>query len=286
MSGFSIEWLSLREPVDHRSHAASVIEQIIRWARGRREQPVAIIDLGAGTGSNLRYLLPKLPVMQNWLLVDADPTLLTAIPEQMRLFCQNQPAALSTDVSPMVLSLADRVHKIGYLMLDLGKSLDLLALDHVDLVCASALFDLVSENWFVQLADDLVADACRFYARLNYDGRMKFSPEHPFDQELTKLVNHHQKRDKGFGPAMGPDAANLMAQHLRQRHYLVATAPSDWRLDQNDQALLVPLLEGLAQAAVEQSPDQKEQIESWAQQRLAKTEWAIIGHQDLWAEPV
>ena len=41
---------------------------------------------------------------------------------------------------------------------------------------------------------------------LTYDGRIGCSPEDPDDGLIVALVNEHQRTDKGFGPALGPDA--------------------------------------------------------------------------------
>ena len=67
-SDFSAEWLALREPVDHRSRADELVPILCEeWQRCGWER---IVDLGCGTGSNLRYLAPKLPGFQHWILVD------------------------------------------------------------------------------------------------------------------------------------------------------------------------------------------------------------------------
>ena len=55
---FTADWLALREPVDHRSRADDLLNVLGTWwetAGGSR-----IADLGSGTGSNLRYLAPRL----------------------------------------------------------------------------------------------------------------------------------------------------------------------------------------------------------------------------------
>ena len=44
---------------------------------------------------------------------------------------------------------------------------------------------------------------------LNYDGRIKCAPGDPDDAAIVALVNRHQRTDKGFGPALGPDAPGL-----------------------------------------------------------------------------
>ena len=75
MSHFSPDWLTLREPVDIKSRSACLIghlrEQLAQKKRLR------ILDLGAGTGANLRYLAPRLGGEQHWRLIDNDITLLS-----------------------------------------------------------------------------------------------------------------------------------------------------------------------------------------------------------------
>ena len=75
MSGFSAQWLSLREPVDHRSRNDVVRDAATGLFDGRGD--ASIVDLGCGAGSNLRALAPHLPRIQSWRLVDHDPALLT-----------------------------------------------------------------------------------------------------------------------------------------------------------------------------------------------------------------
>src|SRR5437899_1031226 len=67
-------WLALREPADVAARSALLTREVVD-AIGRHH-PLSILDLGAGTGSNLRYLAGRLPAPQRWLLVDRDPTLL------------------------------------------------------------------------------------------------------------------------------------------------------------------------------------------------------------------
>ena len=51
MSGFSPEWLALREPIDHRSRNAELASSLS--ARFQQRSAVEVVDLGCGTGSNL-----------------------------------------------------------------------------------------------------------------------------------------------------------------------------------------------------------------------------------------
>src|SRR4051812_33266874 len=80
VADFSAEWLSLREPADHLARSATLARAAIE--RSARKNRLRILDLAAGTGSNLRYLT-KLAVRAEatteFLLVDHDPALLAQV---------------------------------------------------------------------------------------------------------------------------------------------------------------------------------------------------------------
>src|SRR5439155_27096120 len=68
MSGFSADWLMLREPYDLRARNLTVLVAVETSLRPRSQ--VQIVDLASGTGSTLRALSPRLPKRQNWTLID------------------------------------------------------------------------------------------------------------------------------------------------------------------------------------------------------------------------
>src|ERR1700682_4004771 len=76
MSGFSPDWLALRETVDHRSRDQALLSKLA--ARFENRKDIFVVDLGAGAGSNLRAVAPALPARQRWILIDHDPALLAA----------------------------------------------------------------------------------------------------------------------------------------------------------------------------------------------------------------
>src|SRR5437763_477827 len=120
-------WLALREPADAAARAEALTRRLVRAIGDQR--PLRIVDLGAGTGANARYLMNRLPRPQQWLLVDRDPALLAR-----------------SRICPVLAGL------VATRELDLGpvESLDVCTGCH--LVTASALLDLVSERWLQALA--------------------------------------------------------------------------------------------------------------------------------------
>jgi len=75
MSGFSADWLALREPYDARARNRDVLDSVATAAVAAGDA-VAVVDLACGTGSTLRAIAPRLPPRQDWRLVDNDLSLL------------------------------------------------------------------------------------------------------------------------------------------------------------------------------------------------------------------
>jgi hypothetical protein len=257
---FSAEWLSLREPADHAARSLSLTQAAFDAVSG--DAPLRILDLAAGTGSNLRYLMSgpeqSRRVRPNWLLVDHDPALLARVPA-------------SPDVETRCLDLATLEDGAIFE----GRSL----------VTASALLDLVSEEWLRALAARCAGSGAAVLFALSYDGRIICTPEDPDDAAVVALVNEHQRTDKGFGPALGPDATGVAARCFEAVGYRVRRAASDWLLTPESRALQNQLIEGWAQAASEMSPVRARVIDGWRDRRLAHVAagWSemVVGHQDI-----
>ncbi|MFN8926513.1 MAG: hypothetical protein ACK5WM_13275, partial [Rhodospirillales bacterium] len=77
MSGFDPGWLTLREPYD--AWAREIAGLTPAFAALLPERP-RLLDLGCGTGANVRYLLLRLDRNGlRWTSVDIDPVLLTRV---------------------------------------------------------------------------------------------------------------------------------------------------------------------------------------------------------------
>jgi hypothetical protein len=168
--------------------------------------------------------------------------------------------------------------------LDLATSLDSLALDGAG-VTASALLDLTSAAWL-----DLLAKLCRrapVLMALSFDGRLSWRPALDHDDMVRDRFLAHQRTDKGFGPALGPDAPLHLAARLEGMGHKVAIEPSDWQLGPADRALLEALLAGVVAAAGEIRQDAR--LADWAAQRhmqIVRGELGLtVGHLDLLALP-
>jgi len=263
---FAAAWLALREPHDRAARSGAVLAAVTRACAGFTR--AAVTDLGCGTGATLRALAPHLPARQSWRLLDNDAGLLK---EALARGAVAVPAGSS--VTAVTCSLAGDFDG---------------ALGDCDLVTTSALLDLVSEAWFDRLVAVLTRRARPFYAALSYDGGVALSPACRGDGEVIAAVNRHQRTDKGLGPALGPDAARIAPERLRDAGFAVVEGRSDWRLGPHDRAIQSETLAGWATAAREILRDPA-LIAEWLSERedhvAAGRSHMRVGHLDLFATP-
>ncbi|MGH7462096.1 MAG: class I SAM-dependent methyltransferase, partial [Longimicrobiales bacterium] len=124
---------------------------------------------------------------------------------------------------------------------------------------------------------------------LSYDGRVDFTPEDPRDAAVIAAVNLHQRRDKGFGPALGTLAARTAVECLQRVGYLVELGAADWLLGEADLAMQEAMLSSWAGAASETGEISHEAAAEWLVNRRSalatKRSRIRVGHQDFFARP-
>ena len=270
MSGFSIDWLDLREAADRRARDDKLLKQARKWLTSSfaLETEKTVVDFGAGTGSTLRAFAHASKTDQQalyWRLVDQDAELLA----QARLRHGH-----SQRLETYELDLAE---------------ISALPLADAHLITASALFDLVSADFVDALVVALQSQQPRagLYAALNYDGTTIWTPAHPLDEAVLDAFNRDQQRDKGFGVALGPEAGTYVERVFIRSGFKVITAKSPWVLDGADSKLLDALISGIGDAVAQDSILDATSLQDWIQFRKANidTGTCIVGHTDLLALP-
>ena len=265
MSGFSAEWLALREPFDMRARNPGVLDAVGDLLGSRPS--VRIADLACGAGSTVRALHRCLPVRQHWNLIDNDPRLLA--------IARNAVPAGNIELNPV--------------RLDLSAGLEAAFETPRDLITMSALLDLVSDEWIQRLLREVAARAIPVYAALTYDGRSDLSPADPGDAAIIAAFNAHQATDKGFGPALGPAAAAAAIAGLESSGYAVVSGPSDWVIGPDDRAIQLELLQGWANAAREMKMMSDADVAGWLARRTDLVREGRssmrVGHVDFLASP-
>lgn len=265
MSGFSAEWLTLREPYDRAARNPVVLNAALGALAGKPD--LHIVDLACGTGSSLRALAPRLTANQHWRLVDHDPSLLA--------HAAGSAAALGVSAT-----------RVGA---DLARELETVLAEPADLIATSALLDLVSDGWLARLIDCAATRKCPVYAALSYDGRIGLAPAHPLDGRLVEAVNSHQRGDKGFGPALGPSAAASAIAKFMQRGFSVVQGTADWVVGGRDPVFQSDIVRGWAVAARETGALTAHEVGTWRafrQDEIAAGRCSLrVGHVDFFAAP-
>jgi SAM-dependent methyltransferase len=285
VSGFSSDWLALREGADTASRDVHLTERLA-GALSRRA-PLRVLDLGAGTGSNLRFLAPRLGGPQRWQLIDKDPALLEQLQQALGAWADREGHRAIAAGEGLLLQGPGFDARVDWASHDLAADPETWFTPDTDLVTASALLDLVSRDWIDALASTCLHRGCAALFTLSYDGRILWDPVLHEDATVRDALNRHQRRHKGLGPALGPEAAAYAAERFTALGYAVHQGRSDWCLAPAQAALQEALARGWAEAATALDGTAREDIEDWLAARIQHIRRdgsrLRVGHRDMLA---
>jgi Methyltransferase domain len=252
MTAFA-DWLALREGADAAARSAELADRLAL------QPPLLVHDLGSGTGSMARWLAPRLPLPQHWVLHDRDADLL----------------ALAARRLPPTVTAETRV----------GDLTRLTAADLADasLVTCSALLDMLTAAEIEQL---VAACAGRpTLLTLTVVGAVTLDPPHPLDAAVAAAFDAHQRRTVGGRTLAGPDATDLAVTAFGNHGIAVEVRATPWRL--GPERLALAWFDGWLGAALEQEPDLSAQLNGYVPGRMEQLRTGrltvSVGHRDLYA---
>ena len=255
---------SLREPYDRRARNAAVLDAVVAALAGRPS--VAIVDLACGTGSTFRALRPRIKARQSWRLADNDLSLLARAPQSSPPDLTSRPCR---SISPTISKRRSTARSIWSRR------------RRCSISCRTSGCE--------RLAVETAARRLPVYAALSYDGRIEMTPADAADEKIIDAVNQHQRTDKGFGPALGPDAAQKAVERFERVGYSVVQGASDWVFGPKDREIQIEMLTGWAAAAREMGDVPLPDIVGWLTRRrdlVAAGRSSIrVGHVDFFARP-
>jgi SAM-dependent methyltransferase len=276
MSGFSPDWLAMREAADHRARCVATEQRLTARFAGRGS--IAVTDIGCGTGSNLRATFALLPPEQSWTLVDYDAHLLGEARAQLIRWAN----LVTADGDTLLLRKAGRRLTVRFRQADLSRDLDEALGTSPDLVTASAFFDLASAGFIDAFARAVAARRSAFYTVLTYNGIQTWAPAHEADAAMTAAFHAHQATDKGFGAAAGPAAPATLRKAFTAAGYEVSEGDSPWTLGIGDRKLVDALASGYAAAVAETRLVSASALASWS---AVERTGCVVGHTDTLALP-
>jgi hypothetical protein len=244
------EWLRLREPADAEARSGELVDALRRHLPAAG--PLVIHDLGGGSGAMGRWLAPRLPQPQHWVVHDRDEDLLAlAVADPPRGVIVEARRGDITRLAPEELAGAD-------------------------VVVASALLDMLTAD---ELSRMLAACAGRpLLIAMTVTGRVSFAPPEPLDVPLGVAFNAHQRRDGRLGPDAVPAALDALGGEVLVR-------PSPWHLGAAHAELMSAWFGGWVDAACEKEPELASEAGPYRERRLAQVHEATVDHADLLVLP-
>jgi hypothetical protein len=233
--------------------------------------PLVVHDLGGGSGAMGRWLAPRLPGPQHWVVHDRDPALL-------ELALADRPPAAADGAAVTVEARRSDVTRLA--PDDLGGA---------GLVVASALLDMLTAAELSAVLTSCTGIGCPILVALTVVGRVALSPADALDARMTAAFNAHQRRTTAAGRLLGPDAVDAAVAQLRGTGAEVLVRPSPWRLDAAHAGLAAAWLEGWVGAACEQEPALAAAAGAYLDRRLAQAAAGaldvVVDHADLLVAP-
>jgi hypothetical protein len=241
------DWLAARVAADDAARATTVNTLLPELSRYLIEAAgpggtVQIIDLGAGTGANQRWLAPRLPIRQRWLHLDHNPVISRSLP-----------------LPAETVIIDESVEALGQLLTK--------ASGDRQLVTCSALLDVLTTEQIRAVCRAVIDNRVPVFFSLTVTGGLTLSPADPHDQLLLAAFNDHQRRAGGAGPA----ATMLTLNLLRAAEFAVTTQETPWRLTaESGLAFVDQMLEERLAAAVAQDPALARPATAWLELRRAQ----------------
>ncbi len=262
-------WLTLREPADAAARARELIDDVQRALPP--SGPWVIHDLGGGTGAMGRWLAPRLPGPQHWIVHDRDADLL-------EVAAAERPGAAADAAAVIVETRLSDVTR-----LDPGD------LAGATLITASALLDMLTEDELAAIIAACAGAECPVLFMLSVVGHVELTPAEPLDRRVAAAFNAHQRRDTERGRLLGPDAVGLAAKAFGRLGADVRLRPSPWRLGAAQADLATEWFTGWVAAACEQQGSLAAEADAYVRRRVVQAAAGALAitveHTDLLVRP-
>jgi hypothetical protein len=217
-----------------------------------------------------RWLAPRLPGTQHWVVHDRDADLL-------ELALANRPGQASDGGA---VTVEPRQSDLTRLRAD--------DLAGASLITASALLDMLTADELAGLVAVSAGAGCPVLLTLSVVGRVQLDPPDPLDRPLAAAFNDHQRRVTERGRLLGPDAVEFAVSEFGRLGREVALRESPWRLGASEAELIAEWFTGWVGAACEQRPELPE-TDAYAHRRLEQAREGrlrvTVGHADLLVLP-
>jgi len=281
----NISWLNSRENYDRQARSPEVLDVFLAEA-GKAH--ITLADLGCGTGSNALFLSENLSSRHaEFHLVEREAYLL----EEARRRIKEKNAGCCEERNDVVyLEKGDYRHAF-YFYNELASDFMRRRVD-LQVVCASALFDLFTEEEFDALLKGLKSRHTALYGVLNYCGTA-FFPSRVLDEKFVDLYENHMSRLLRKGRPMGKRTMPCIQAVLnRQKGWHSTVSNSNWILNVEDSEFISQNLDFYEKAVPELlfNQEMRTEFNAWMTEKRTmtaeRTLEMTVYHQDFFARPL
>jgi hypothetical protein len=214
-----------------------------------------------------RWLAPRLPGPQHWVLHDRDADLLAIAAEDL-------PGEAANGAAVTVETRESDITRLAR-----GDLTD------ATLITASAMLDLLTGEELAGLVTVCAGAGCPVLLTMSVVGRVDLNPADPLDADVAAAFDAHQRRTTERGRLLGPDAVAVALAGFDRLGADVLVRPSPWRLGASDADLAAQWFNGWVGAACEQQVELFAETGAYARRRLAEAtagQLAVtVDHADL-----
>jgi hypothetical protein len=283
-----VTWLEYRFPCDVEARNQTIEKKFIEYFN--HLDTIHLLDAGSGTGSNFRYYFEKLPDRQEWTFLEQDADTLEACRIKLREYADHHSFDFSDENGLITIASPKKSATIQLKQGILDNIKELVDMEHLDVVTANALFDLVSYEQFDEFAARLACYQVCLMATLNYY-ETSFLPFMEEDARYHRYFHTHMMRPQEFGAAMGPNCSEEMLDLLTAHEMQCEQEASQWHLKRYDTTMQHYILHYFEHAIRDLNLSKKEivEMEDWISRKKELSHQheleIIVDHSDIFAYP-
>tara|TARA_B100000900_G_scaffold154893_1_gene131547 strand:+ start:1629 stop:2501 length:873 start_codon:yes stop_codon:yes gene_type:complete len=281
---FSKSWINMRLEYDNYSRS----NILNKYLKNNKYMPdIDLIDMCSGSGNFLIWLIKNELSFNEYTLIDNDTNLLKSIKSNLR---KNIPKDLKikSNTNNMNLILCkDKFISSKVLIKKNDCDNFNYKTKRFHIISYSAALDLMSKSSIIK-AIKRVNNLNAIYFSLCFNGIVKWTPTNTFDKYILSFFNKHQRTDKGFGEALGPESIDFVNRYSIKQGMKVTTKHSPWIINNKtnqDKIFMNRYLLDIKKALFHMEGIDRNILRNWYKDKKRDIEKKSIklyvGHQDI-----
>lgn len=272
----SIHWHDERFKFDCEARNQTVEQACFHHFYEKNE--MTIVDLGSGTGSNCLYFFEKFSSRQNWIFIEQEEKISQYALNRLGIEADKKGYEVTHGNNSIELKKGNRNISIKYITDSFLNLVDLVDLDKVDLVMASAVFDLISFSQFVDFGSVLLEKKLPLLTTLNY-AEMNFNSDKPSDVVFIEKYESFMNRPQEFGKAMGKKCPRILVDFFQKQEATIKYGPSIWKLEGESAQVMNHHLLNFMESASNQMIDEQDEkmlFQDWITTKRKSVEDGVL----------